>query len=110
MKPISVISEAKLAELRADPDVEIFAHELTGDMLAARPPTKTQWKRFKLGVGSDNVDKADNAAEQLVMDCAVYPPHAELSALFERRPGLPDRFAKAIAEMAGGGGKVEKKD
>ncbi len=110
MKPISIISEAKLAELRNDPDVEVLEHQETGDVIAVRCPNKSQWKRFKLTVGSDNAEKSDAAAEQLVMDCAVYPTAGELVSLFERRPGLPDRFAMMISRLAGGMGKVEKKD
>lgn len=109
MKPICIIDKKKQAELETDPDVSVLTHSKTGDQIAVRPPSKSQFKRFRAAAQTDSPEKKDIAEETLVIECLVFPSREDFSALLERRPGLIIAFANAIADLAGAGGEAEKK-
>jgi hypothetical protein len=110
MKPISSISPEKQAALEADPDVTILTHSKTGDQIAVRAPSKSQWRRFRSAAMSEVQEKKEMAEELLVLDCLVFPERDDLLALIEKRPGCVITFAAGVVELAGFGGTAEKKD
>lgn len=108
-KAIMTISDEQQAQLKGK-GAEVLVHPLTGDMLAAKPPTRDQWKQFRRAAASEQDDTRDLAPEQLVYDCAVFPDRAALSSYFDARPAAAQSFATAIARLGGLGGVAEKKE
>ncbi len=109
-KPLMVIDAKKAEELAKDPDVNVLVHDVLGDQLAVRLPSRIQWRKFKADLTSDSPDRSELANEAFVLDLAVFPERAAVQAYFEKRPAAADVFARGIANLVGFGGKAEKKD
>lgn len=68
------------------------------EVIVKRPPADT-FRKFRAMLR--NPARKDDAPEQLVRDCAVYPEAAGLTEVFRVRVGAVDTFAAKLIELAG---------
>ena len=103
------MQDEQLEQLRNKfPDKKL--HLLTapsGEEIVVRRPDRPVWKRFQAQAQDDR--RRQEALENLVTGCLVYPENGGWDAMVDERPGLVQSFGNAIVELAGAAQAVEKK-
>jgi hypothetical protein len=64
-----------------------------------RKPNSGEYKRFR--AWSNQANRADMAQEQLFKDICVFPAGADLDALLEDWPGVPEACGRMLLELSG---------
>lgn len=86
----------------AHPDLHLLQHKEDGEVVAEvivkRPPPDV-FRKFRAMLR--NPARKDEAPEQLVRDCCLYPDPAALAEIFRVRVGLIDTFAGKLIDLAG---------
>ena len=65
-----------------------------------RSPNRGAYERYKAAVAADS-SKRFHATEQLLCASIVHPAPSELTAMFERKPGLIETLGGEALELAG---------
>jgi len=98
-----MIPKEKLAEITAElkrkhgDDLHLLT--ASEEQVIARTPSQAEYQRYLDHVNEKT--KRTHAHENLTRSCVVYPDHAELDALLERKPGLMTTFGDKLTELAG---------
>lgn len=85
----------------------VVAVTIAGHDLVLKAPPRSEWKRYRSMVLSDQ--KAD-ASQTLVSACLLYPPHDIFQQIVESRPAVLDKVANKVAELAGLDDEVVEKN
>jgi len=96
-------------DLKAQHQVEavhVFTAE-TGEKAFFRAPSNPVWRRFRSHMSDTR--KRDEAGENLVRSCLLYPDKATFDGWLESRPALIETFTDELAQVAGLSKDVEKK-
>jgi hypothetical protein len=90
----------KLAALRQKHPGKAFARLKTqGREFYLAAPSRTDWHAFLDAFGDQRRSRV--AMENLATKCVVDPSPEEVSALFEKKPGLAVKLSEAIGKLAG---------
>jgi hypothetical protein len=86
----------------ANPDIHLVQHREDGavvvEAVLKRPPAD-EFRKFRAQL--KNAARKDEAPEQLVRACCVYPDAASLTEIFRVRVGLIDTWAGKLIDLAG---------
>lgn len=96
-----------IKKLKGEHGDELTVLSAGGYDVVVKTPGRAEWGRFKAAQADDR--KRVQAAEILFRSCAVHPDAAAVDEMLVKRPGLGDRFALEIMELAGITADVEKK-
>lgn len=91
--------DAKIIDKLKAEHGEIYAVGIAGTTIIVRPPSRAAFRRFADKAAGDSGRYA--AMENLLRDCVVWPPLAELDALLERKPGIAAPIAERLVQLAG---------
>jgi hypothetical protein len=84
-------------------DLHLLAHD--GVEVVAKRPGKNEYRKFRRETMDEK--RKENAAEGFVRSCVVSPGGAEVTAIFDQRPGLVDTLASALVDLAGAAKECE---
>jgi len=73
--------------------------------LIVRVPQHVVWTKYIAALRDEK--KSVRATRDFVFDSVLYPPADELNELFSRQPGLVNRIAERLGDLAGVQAKVE---
>ena len=77
--------------------------ETSQGLLMFRPPSRQEYRKFKVLAVSDDPQQNAIAQETMMLDCIVNMSREELSGLLDRAPGLDSHkgVVQALRELTG---------
>lgn len=78
-------------------DLHVLAHD--GCEVIVKRPGRFEYRKFRKETLDER--KKEDAPENFIRACCVYPEPADLSRMLEARPGLVDTFSGALIDLAG---------
>lgn len=103
-----MLDDKEIAALKEKHGVEEL-HRFTagGFTVHVKAPGRGEWNKFKSSINDEKKKVA--AGEVLFRTCCVHPGAEEVDAMLSKRPGLAERFASELVELAGMTEEIEKK-
>lgn len=97
------IDPSKLEELRAKhPRLRVVEHADVGSIVV-RPPTRQEYRKYKILAVSDDKQENAIAQETLILDCVIHPTREDFVKLLDTYPGLDSYkpLINAVKELMG---------